>query len=296
MAEEWNGRVAVVTGGGSGIGAALCRLIAERGGRVVVSDVDRAAAEAVADDIGGNAIAVRCDVRDTDQIDLLAERAFTELGNVDAVFANAGVAPAGPLLMASPEEFDFIYEVNMRGAWATCAIFARRMIAAQNAGTGRGGAICVTASEHSFAMQHAGSGFYTASKHAALGWADVLRRELPEGMTMHLLCPGITQTELYDSRRGTELPDPHPATKEYARLVMRRGMDPRAVAQIALAGIAAGAFIIPTHTTSLNAAEWRWKEINAAFNRYAPPGSASEVYDTLKIMGEVAADFGRKRG
>ena len=280
---------AVVTGGASGIGRAIAALIAQRGGRTVIADVDADEAERAADAIGDGAIAMTCDVRDVEAVERLAAESWAALNGVDLVFANAGVGPGAPLLKGDPAAFDFIYEVNMRGVWATCAGFARRMIAEERAGH-----LCITGSEHSLGMQHAGAGFYSASKAAVLGLADVLRAEMPANIGVSLLCPGLTATRLYETGRSDDLPPPPEKATAFAKAMMDRGMAPDHVAETALRGIEDGAFIIPTNAAPRDAAEKRAGEIMGGFDRYATDSETAERYSVPHVMAAVRTAM--KRG
>lgn len=279
-------RKAVVTGGASGIGKAIAAALIERGGHVVLADVDGEAARQAAQELGGNAHALACNVRDPTAVESLVAEAWGYLGGADLVFANAGLGPGAPLLEATVEQFDVIYEVNMRGSWLTCAAFARRMIT-----EGRSGHLCVTGSEHSLGMQHPMIGHYTASKHAVLGWADVMRHELPKTVKISVLCPGIVNTRLHHATRNTELPPPDADAIALGDALMSRGMAAEEVAAICLRGISDDAFLIPTHASSRHAAERRWREIDAAFSAYAPPGSESEKYEMNRILSETVAQM-----
>ncbi|MCA1748461.1 MAG: SDR family NAD(P)-dependent oxidoreductase [Parasphingopyxis sp.] len=277
-----DGKKAVVTGGASGIGRAIAEALGQRGCRVFILDIDARGAERAAAAIGNRSEARACNVRDTDQLESLARECWAELGGVDLVFANAGAGPGAPLLKASADEFDYIYEVNLRGAWATCAAFGRLMVEEC-----REGHLCITGSEHSLGMQHIGSGFYSASKAAILGLADVLRHELPDHIGVSLLCPGVTRTHFYDGGKKSGLPPPSPEAAAFAREILGRGMPAGEVAEIALKGVEQGAWIIPTHAASRKAAEIRAEEIARAFDRNAPPSEGAERYEVRKLIDEV---------
>lgn len=277
-----DGKNAVVTGGAGGIGRAIAEALGARGCRVFLLDIDSREAERVAAAIGGGARAYKCNVRETPEIERLAEECWAELGGVDLVFANAGAGPGAPLLTASAAEFDYIYEVNVRGAWATCAAFGKRMVEEC-----REGHLCITGSEHSLGMQHIGNGFYSASKAAVFALADVLRHELPDHVSVSLLCPGVTRTHFYDGGKQSGLPPPSPEAAAFAREVLGRGMPAEEVAEIALAGIERGAFIIPTHAASRKAADIRAEEVASAFDRNAPPSEGAEQYEVRKLIDEV---------
>lgn len=282
-----DGTRSIITGGASGIGRALAQALVARGGRVAIVDIDCERAAATAATLGDQAFALLCDMRDPAAIAAMIDSAWARLDGVDLVFANAGVSHGAPLLDASVESFDLIHAVNNRAPWLTCVHAARRMIA-----EGREGHLCVTASEHSLGLQHLGSGAYTASKHAVLGWADVLRGELPAGIGLSLLFPGLTATNLPHSNNYTGLPPVDPRRVAVMDKVMARGMDPAEVAAIALRGIEDGTFLIPTHGASYEAAKARWQAIDAAFAKYADPAAPEAAnYAVPTVTAAVIAEL-----
>jgi len=282
---------ALITGGASGIGRAVAAALAARDCRVVIADIDAEAAAEAATAIGANAIAMPCDVADGAAVERLLADAWSALGGIDFAFANAGIAPAGRLLEASLAALDAIHAVNVRGALATCVGAARLMIAHD-----RPGHLCVTGSEHSVGLQHAGSGHYTASKHAVLGWADVLRAELPATIGLSVLLPGIVDTGLYQAARHSGLPDPDPRQQAFAKALMARGMPAEHIAAMLIRGVADGAFLIPTHGASYAAAATRWAEIDAAYRRYADPDDPDAArYHVPSMITALAAERRRER-
>lgn len=282
-----DGKNSVITGGASGIGRALASALVARGGRVAIVDIDASRADATAADLGDSAFALPCDMRDAVAIAAMIDTAWERMCGIDLVFANAGVSHGAPLLEASIESFDLIHAVNTRAPWLTCVHAARRMIA-----EGRAGHLCVTASEHSLGLQHLGSGAYTASKHAVLGWGDVLRGELPPTIGISLLFPGLTATNLPHSNSYSGLPPVDPRRVAVMEKVIARGMDPAEVAAIALRGIEDGAFLIPTHGASYPAAKARWDAIDAAFAAYADPTAPeAQEYAVPTVTAEVIAEL-----
>ena len=283
--EYWQGKGAVVTGAGSGIGRAIVAELVARGARVLAADiVDDGLASLVAE--FGPAVATRrCDVADPAQVEALAEAAVERFGTVDAVFANAGVIANGPLVKSSAAEFDWLMGINLRGAWATMTAFARIMLQQDS-----GGRICVTASEHSLGLQHAGAGLYTASKHAVLGLADVLRAELPQKITVSAFCPGLVATALGDGPRPEGLPAPGERQRALGKAVQQRGMPAAEAARAAVDGAGRGDFLIVTHANALAAAQRRHAEIEAAFAAQAPAGDDADRYDVNRIVAEIMAE------
>ena len=276
---------AFVTGAGAGIGAALARELAARGASVTVVDVDAAAAQSVAAEIGG--VALTLDVTDVPAVEAAAKAVWEREGGVDLVFANAGVMAAGPVMDGTAEVFDWIYKVNQRGVWATCQAFAKLMIAAD-----RPGRLAMTGSEHSLGGQHAGVGLYTASKHAVLGLAEIMRLELPESIGVSVFCPGLVETRLHEADRFGVAPPAPPEMKAVAAEVNRRGMPAAEAAKKAIDGIERGDFFIVTHPNSYAAAERRFNEIKAAYDAQAPATGDVSKYAVDAVIGRVMQDLG----
>ena len=280
---DLNTKRAVVTGAASGIGKAIAELLAASGAKVVLADIDIAKVGAVAASLDG-AIAVRCDVSDHASVEALAAQAQATLGGIDLVFANAGTILNGPLIKATPEEFDWLMGINLRGAWSSLTVFARALLAQDE-----GGRICVTASEHSLGLQHTGAGIYTASKQAVLALADVLRAELPDKVGISVFCPGIVATGLGDAVRPAHLKQPHERQRAVAKAVQAHGMTPDSVAQAAIEGTLRGDFLIVTHPHSFRAAQNRFAQVEAAFAAQAPWSEESERFDVNRIVAAVLA-------
>ena len=133
---QLHGRIAVVTGSGSGIGAAIATLFAKQGATVALLDRDASAAEAIAASIrtaGGRASAVPCDVADADGVADAFGRVAAEHGRVDILVNNAGIAHVGTIQQTSPEDLDRLYSVNVRGVYL-CARAAIDTMLRQGAG------------------------------------------------------------------------------------------------------------------------------------------------------------------
>lgn len=282
---DWNARHVVVTGAASGIGRAMVEALVADGASVLACDIVQAPLEELGRELGAAVRTQVCDISDPSAIEALAQRAVAEFGIIDAVFANAGVIANGPLVKASVAEFDWIFAINARGAWATMTAFARIML-----GQDSGGRICVTASEHSLGLQHAGAGLYTATKHAVLGFADVLRAELPAKITISAFCPGLVATGLGDASRPEGLPQPGERQRALGKAVQQRGMPAAEAARAALAGTLRGDFLIVTHANAFAAAQARFTEIEAAFAAQAPVDETVDRYDVNRIVAEILAE------
>jgi NAD(P)-dependent dehydrogenase (short-subunit alcohol dehydrogenase family) len=176
-------RVAVVTGGASGIGRALAQRFAREGARgVVVADLDAAGAEAVADGIGDGAIGVGCDVADEAQVDALVSRAEDELGPIDLFCANAGVG-VGTDLDTSDADWDLAFAVNVRAH----VIAARRLVPGW---LERGEGYFLSTASAAGLLTQIGSAPYSVTKHAAVALAEWLSVTYGDrGLRVSCLCP-----------------------------------------------------------------------------------------------------------
>lgn len=282
------GKVAVVTGGASGIGRAIGLALAEKGADVVVADVEEARAQAVADELGTlgvRSLAVACDVSNEIEIEQLAERSWREFGQVDLVFNNAGVSGGTWLLESSSADLAWLFGVNVFGVWYGCKVFGRRF---REQGTPAW--IVNTGSEHSLGLPHIQAGFYTATKHAVLGLSDVLRAELPSHIGISILCPGVVKTHFWNAARNrpVEFGGPVEGAHEI-RAIMDRGKDALEIGRQAVAGVERGDFYIVTHPHARAYVEKRYGEILAAFDAQAPFREGEERFDVTTIALDVLA-------
>ena len=191
---EFVGQVAVVTGGGSGIGRATALLLARLGAVVHVADLNQQGAEDVAREInaqGGRAGAHAADVTSPASVEALAERVFSEEGGVDLLHNNAGVGHAGPIEETSLEEWQRVLGVNLMGVVHGVHAFVPRMLS-----QGRPAHVVNTASMAGL-VAVADMAPYCTSKHAVVGLSESLNAELsPRGIHVTALCPGIIDTPL----------------------------------------------------------------------------------------------------
>src|SRR3979490_1031702 len=153
--------VAIVTGAGSGIGAATARALSERGDHVVCADVKLDAAKQTAGDLH-DAIAVEVDVSNSASCDHMVEEAVKEFGDVNSIVTCAGVEKHGPGHEFSEEDFDWIIGVNLKGTWLSARAAVRAMIKA-----GHGGTVVMIGSINSV-VGNPGASAYWASKGGGL--------------------------------------------------------------------------------------------------------------------------------
>jgi 2-dehydro-3-deoxy-D-gluconate 5-dehydrogenase len=187
------GRVALVTGAGSGMGRACAVRFALAGAKVLCTDINIETAEATAAGIakaGGEAIAAPFDVRSADQAERAAAQALSEWDGLDAVVNAAGIFPHRAALDTTAELWDEVHAVNVRGTFLTAQACARRMIP-----LGRGGTIVNIASRQAF-QPSVGLAHYASSKGAVVGLTRTLALEwAPHGIRVNAVAPGGVNTE-----------------------------------------------------------------------------------------------------
>jgi NAD(P)-dependent dehydrogenase (short-subunit alcohol dehydrogenase family) len=285
---EINNKTAVVTGGGNGIGKALCVALAEAGANVVIADIELDAAEAVKAEIsatGAGCLALAVDVTDEGSVNRMRDAAQEAFGSVDILVNNAGVMhPTKPLFETSSADLEWVMSVNVGGVMNGIRAFVPLFIE-----QGTPAWILNTASEHSLGVPHLGGGLYTASKHAVLGLSDVLRRELPEHIGVSVLCPGIVGTTLWKAseRRQDRYGGAEAGSEQAGAAMQHIGMPVEAVAQATIRGLGEETFFIVTHPHAVAFGQARWSEIESAFATQAPRFEGDEKYDLNKLLGQI---------
>lgn len=190
-----DGKVAIVTGGGSGIGKAIAEALAREGASVAVADLSINAAESVAKDIGASgssAIAIEIDVRFEHQADAMVARVVDEFGGLDILVNNAGVGRIIPFLETTRADWDVMFDVNCKGLLWCSQAAARQMIA-----QGRGGKIINLASQagrRGEALVLA----YCASKACVISMTQSMALALAEHkINVNAIAPGIVDTPFW---------------------------------------------------------------------------------------------------
>jgi 3-oxoacyl-[acyl-carrier protein] reductase len=185
------GKVALVTGGSRGIGAAISRELGSAGARVAVNyRSGKEAAEEVASEVGG--IALAANVGDPAEAKDLLERVESELGEIDILVNNAGITRDTLIARMSDEEWEEVIETNLRGTFNTCRAVARKMLRR------RSGAIVNMTSVVGI-HGNPGQANYAASKAGIIGLTKALARELgSRGVRVNAVAPGYIATELTD--------------------------------------------------------------------------------------------------
>jgi NAD(P)-dependent dehydrogenase (short-subunit alcohol dehydrogenase family) len=216
--------VALVTGGGSGIGQATARLLAERGAQVVVADVDAATAQATASDIGKSAAAFAVDVSDGASVGAMVAFTVERFGGLDWACNIAGIAPEPkPFLEHSYTDWQRTIDVNLSGVFFCMQHELRQMVA-----QGRGGAI-VNMSSGAGVVPAPGQPQYTAAKHGVLGLTKQAAQEFAAlGVRVNAVLPGQTET---GPMRAYLDAMPDGGERMMRRLPMKRMATPLEIAQ-----------------------------------------------------------------
>jgi NAD(P)-dependent dehydrogenase (short-subunit alcohol dehydrogenase family) len=265
--QDLKDKVAVVTGGNSGIGLGIARALASEGMNLMLTGMhaekSEKAAKALRDEFGVRAVGVASDATRRDQVEALADAAFEEFGHVDMLVANAGVGFRGQIHEIGDNDWDWLMGVNLRGVYLACSVFIPRLLA-----QGTPSHIVITGSEQSVGMTPYGSmPVYAASKHAVLGLADALRGDYKsQGIDFTLVCPGPVATDIWDIERDRPEQYGERATsnEESKKIIMELGMDPTIVGRMTLKAIKSGDFYVFTHAYIRDLVEGRYKEMSAA--------------------------------
>ncbi|PYN28160.1 MAG: short-chain dehydrogenase [Candidatus Rokuibacteriota bacterium] len=237
------GRIAAITGGALGIGRATARLFAAEGATVALGDVDVAGAEAVAKEIvagGGRALAVGMDVGDAGQVRDFVDRVVSELGRLDVMFANAGIAHSAPFLEHPEAEWHRVLRVNLSGVFFCCQAAARQMVRQG------GGRIIATASINGFRGVENLVG-YNVAKAGVIELTKTMAVELAKH---HIAVNAIAPAQI-DTRLTRSLPE-EARRRRVDRIPMGRFGDVDEVARAALFLASDDASYVTGHTLAVD--------------------------------------------
>lgn len=191
---ELGGKNAVVTGGAMGIGFGISRRLAEAGANVLIADMNAGAAEEAAKKLAGlrgKAAATQADVTVDGTGDKVVGKCVELFGSIDILVNNAGIYPTSSVLQMSPDFFDKVYKVNLKGL-----VFVSKAAAIKMVETGKGGKIINIASIDSFHPSMPGLAAYDSSKGGVLMFTRALALELGQkGITVNGIAPGGVATE-----------------------------------------------------------------------------------------------------
>ena len=269
----FDGKTAVVTGAGSGLGLALARALCDEGARLVLADIntdDLARAEKILRDAGGTCTSCPTDVGWDGSVAALAAHAAAHYGPVHLLFNNAGVAIAGPVWESSAADWEWLVRVNLMGIVHAIRHFVPAMIA-----HGEPAHVVNTASVAGL-ITPPGFSAYTVTKHAAVALSEVLYHDLraiDAAIGVSVLCPAYFPSGIADSARNrpaslreTTLAQTQQdsATEAQMRQAVERGkLSAEDIARITLDGVIDGAFYILPHPKIVPAIEARLQDIVA---------------------------------
>ncbi len=259
-------KVVVITGGATGIGFSFAKRFGEEGARIVIAGLgpdllEKAVQQLTA--LGVEAIRFQCDVTNKAEVEALADFAWDQMGRVDVIVNNAGVAQKfSSVIDTPPEEARRVHDVNFFGVWNGVSVFGKRFIAQRSHA-----AIYNLGSENSLFDGFPFSAAYVSSKHAVLAITDALRKEVPDFIDVGLICPGFVRSEL----------------GEY----MDAGMDTDRFTSMAMEQIKNGDFFIVSHAYNMVPIAERYREISNAFKRSAPRYSGDVEFDVRTMIARM---------
>jgi NAD(P)-dependent dehydrogenase (short-subunit alcohol dehydrogenase family) len=269
--ERLEGRVAVITGGASGIGLGIARAFAGAGAKLALLDVEEGALAAAGEALakgGAEVIGLRADVSDPASLQAAAERVLARFGRIHLLCNNAGVLTHGPLAESQTIDWSWLVGVNLLGVGNGIRSFVPHIRA-----HGEGGHVVNTASVAGL-VALPGLGIYGATKFAVMAISETLRAELaPEGIGVSVLCPGGVRTRIHEAARNRPAafggPDACAGRATATDAAVDTGMDPDRVGACVLRAVRRNDLYVLTHPEFRAPFAARMQAILEAFDRAA---------------------------
>jgi len=262
---KWAGRVAVITGAGSGIGRALAASFTQQGAVLILGDIDEAGLEETRrlHPAAASVELAAVDVRDPDAVERLADRTFERHGSVHLLCNNAGVGCGGRIWDQPLADWDWLFRINVMGVVHGLHSFIPRML-----DQGAPAHVVNTASMMGL-LTAPGLGAYAASKHAVLAISETLRHDLAAenaSIGVSVLCPGPVATRVHEERtRPSRAESDSPEWTEQRseiQALMAASMPARAVADRVVEAIDEARFYVFSHPDYVGGVESRYQEIH----------------------------------
>src|SRR4051794_19307971 len=260
------GKVAFITGGGSGVGLGMAKAFVAAGMQVAIADVRDDHLEQATAELGGDVHAIHLDVTDRAAFARAADETELVLGHVHVLCNNAGINLFNDIADATYQDWDWVLGVNLGGVVNGVVTFVPRMKK-----HGQRGHVVNTASMGAF-VAGPGAGLYTTAKFAVHGLSDALRWSLlPHGIGVSMVCPGLVKSKIYESDlvRPAELStETTPANAEFMRILPglhEAGMEPDEIGEKVLRAIRRNDFYVFTHADHRDELREIFDETIAAF-------------------------------
>ena len=257
---DFRGKVAVVTGGASGIGRACALAFAELGSNIVVADLNEERMASTVKEIealGRRALAIRTDVSRDRDVEALARDSIAEMGRVDLVMNNAGVVLGGPVEKISMSDWEWILGINLFGVIRGCHAFLPHLLE-------RGSGHIVNTASFAGLMAHSPLTIpYDTSKFGVMGLSQGLALSLrPRGIGVSVLCPGYIQTNLGENRRMVGMEEVAGPTRVADRVTTAVDLAAKVVEAVRL-----NRFLVLSQPEHLDIVVRRWQDIDAHIDR-----------------------------
>ncbi len=245
--QSFENKIAVVTGGASGIGRGIALELARRGASIALADLNEARLAAVVKELealGVAAIGLRCDVTSDADVEHFRDATLARFGRVDVLCNNAGVSVLGPSERVEMADWQWVLDVNVLGLIRGVRAFVPAMVA-------RGaGHVVNTASVAGTWAYSWDAGPYITSKFAAYGFSEVLARSLrPQGVGVSVLCPGLVTTNLGETARFSGVPEERRGDWLYFPEEMRQAITAESIGPLVADAILSNQFAIFTHAS-----------------------------------------------